>query len=503
MVREDLTAKDIIAIIRRRFLLIFLLAVFGGAIGYVLYSAAPKRYTSKTLVLIQQPAAVPVGAPLGDNINEHLAAMQQQILSRSRLELVIHDLNLYQSDINSVPMEELVDRLRQTIDISAVAPMAETRAQNLPGFTISVVSSSANLAQQICAKITSMFLSENQEVSSSEVKENTAFLNSEVEDLKAKLDEQDAKLAEFQRKYLGSLPEQGPMNLNMLTGLNTQLKTATQALNRAQQDKSFTESVLAQQLADWRATQVGQNPETLDQQLETLEAQLTTLESKYTDDHPDVIKAKSDIENLKQKMAAAEQQRKNLPPDKAPKSVGEPPQILQLRAQIHEFDQVIKERTQQQQDLQKQINLYQARVQAAPSVEQGYKLLTRDHEAVLGAYNDMVKKRDDSEVRQRLLENQKGEQFLVLDPANLPDFPSFPKLPLFAGGGIGAGLALGLGLTLLLEMQDTSMRSEHDVEVVLRLPVIAMIPVISEKQGKGKHPTSLIRSPRAPEAKKA
>ena len=58
---------------------------------------------------------------------------------------------------------------------------------------------------------------------------------------------------------------------------------------------------------------------------------------------------------------------------------------------------------------------------------------------------------------------------------------------MFAGGGFGAGLALGLGLTLLLEMQDTSMRSEHDVEVVLRLPVLAMIPVIAPNTGKTKN----------------
>ena len=339
-----------------------------------------------------------------------------------------------------------------------------------------------------------MFLSENQEFSQSEVKQNTDFLNKEVEEAKSKLDEQDAKLAEFQRKYLGSLPEEGQMNLNMLSGLTSQLEAATQALNRAQQDKSFTESVLAQQLAAWQASQVGQNPETFEQQLTALQTQLLALQSRYTDDHPDVIKAKNDIVALKQKMAEAEQQGKMLPADKAPKSTNEPTQILQLRAQIHQFDQVIKERTQQQEDIQKQINLYQARVQATPAVEQEYKLLTRDHQVVLDAYDEMVRKRDQSEVGQRLVESQKDEQFLVLDPASLPDSPSFPKLPLFAGGGFGAGLALGLGITFLLEVQDTSMRSERDVEVVLRLPVVAMIPIITDKTSKGKKSASLLAS---------
>jgi uncharacterized protein involved in exopolysaccharide biosynthesis len=232
--------------------------------------------------------------------------------------------------------------------------------------------------------------------------------------------------------------------------------------------------------------------------------QLTALQSKYTDDHPDVIKAKNDVAALKQKIADAEQLRKNAPPDKPlTKSTTEPMQVLQLRAQIHQYDQVIKERTQQQEDIQKQIAVYQARVQASPAVEQEYKLLTRDHQVVLDTYNEMVKKRDQSEVGQRLVESQKDEHFLILDPANLPDTPSFPKLPLFAGGGFAAGLALGLGLTFLLEVQDTSMRSERDIEVVLRLPVLAMIPLIVENPGKGRAPTSILGSYRGTQAKNA
>src|ERR1019366_3474461 len=105
MVREDITAKDAIAILRRRFLLIFLLALFGGTAGYITARVLPKRYTSRTLVLVQQPSVMAVASPLTDNSNQRLAAMQQQILSRSRLEPVIQDLNLFQKDIDRVAME--------------------------------------------------------------------------------------------------------------------------------------------------------------------------------------------------------------------------------------------------------------------------------------------------------------------------------------------------------------------------------------------------------------
>src|SRR6266849_3929354 len=161
MVHQEIGAKDVVAIIRRRFLLIFLLALFGGVAGFIAARILPKRYTSKTLVLVRQPEVQPVTPISTDNVNQRLATMQQQILSTARLEPVIHDLNLYQDEINSKPMEQLVDRLRQSITITAVAPMTETRAQNLPGFTISVVFSSPQIAQKICAMITSMFVEED------------------------------------------------------------------------------------------------------------------------------------------------------------------------------------------------------------------------------------------------------------------------------------------------------------------------------------------------------
>ena len=64
----------------------------------------------------------------------------------------------------------------------------------------------------------------------------------------------------------------------------------------------------------------------------------------------------------------------------------------------------------------------------------------------------------------------------VLNPADLPDAPSFPNRIVFAGGGLAGGLALGLGLALWLEMRDTSLRTETDVLAALDLPVLSQVP---------------------------
>ena len=81
---------------------------------------------------------------------------------------------------------------------------------------------------------------------------------------------------------------------------------------------------------------------------------------------------------------------------------------------------------------------------------------------------------------------QQGELFTILEPANFPDKPSFPSQSKFAVGGLVGGLALGLGLTLFLEMRDTSVRSDKDVEGLLHLPVLAVVPTMASLSGKSK-----------------
>lgn len=494
--QRQLTAKDYVTILKRRWWMFGLLVILGGAAGFGTARVLPKRYTSQTQVLVQQPT-VPmdiVKSVLSEDINQRLSGMQQQILSRSRLEGVIRQFGLFADEVGTVSMDDLVDRLRKMITVTPIQPMAETKTQNLPGFTISVTFSDPQTAQRLCSTITSMFMEENMAGRTTRDEQTTQFLGTHLDEAKAALDEKDANLAAFKRRYQGSLPDEEQRNLNFLAGANSQLEAATEALSRAQQDKSFAESMLTQQLTAWQASQGGQNPETLEQQLAALQSQLMTLQAKYTDDHPDVIKLKGDIANLNKKIAEADAQGKTAGAEKASHAAAEPVTIQQLRAQIHQYDQVIKERASQQEDIQKQIKVYQARVQSSPAVEQEYKQLTRDYQTALDFYNGLLKERDQTAMAADLDRRQQGEQFRILDPANLPEEPSFPQVKLFAAGGGAAGLALGFGLALLFEMQDTSLHSEREVEVALHLPVLAMLPVITGEPSKSGYQLSLVKT---------
>jgi polysaccharide chain length determinant protein (PEP-CTERM system associated) len=486
MTQRDLTPADYLAMLRRRWILIVVLGVVGGPLAYGVSRYLPDRYKSTTLVLVQQPSiSREIVNPLDTtDIGQRLASMQQQILSRTRLEPIIRQFGLYGSDINHVSMEALVGRLQKSIEVIPLKPMDETRARDLPGFSVAVTMDSPRAAQQVCTAVTSMFIEENLRVRQQHSEDTTQFIVQQLADAKAKLDEQDSKLAAFQTRYMGILPDEEKTNLNLLMGLTSQLDAATQALARAQQDKTFAESMLTQQIGAWQAAQSGRSPETMDQQLAALQVQLASLESRYTADYPDVIKAKNDIATLKKKVAENEEQKKQAVPDKTPKSTIEPQQVAQLRAQIHNYDQVIAEKTREQDKIKDQIRVYQERVQSSPAVEQQFKELTRDHQTALDFYNDLLKKRDQSAMATDLEHHQEGEQFRVLDPANFPDKPSFPNRPLFALSGLAGGLGLGLAIAFALEMKDTSMRSERDVEFTLRLPVLAMVPAIQPLSDK-------------------
>ena len=478
-VNGELGVADAKRVLRRYWWIVAMCAVVLGTVGLIAARVLPKRYTSTTMVLVEQPS-VPsdyVKPVVTEDLNHRLATMQEQILSRTRLEPIIEKFNLYAADKGRAHIDELVERLRGAITIKPVEAMQGTGPHQLPGFYISATFDNPLLAQQICTEITSMFLEQNARQTEQQATRTTNFLGEQLADAKAKLDEQDAKLAQFKRQYLGSLPEEGPANLGMLAGMNSQLDANTQALSRAQQDKTFNESLLGQEEANWKARQTGgQNPETADQQLTLLQDQLTNLLARYTPDHPDVIKTQSQIAELKKRMA---EPSKSPTPAATATATHEPPQMQQLRAKLRQDDLNITDLTHQQAQIQTQIRQLQGRVQSTPMVEQQYKEMTRNYQTASEFYQELLKKSQNSNMATNLVHEQDSEQFKIYDPPSLPNQPSFPKKTYFVGGGFGGGLAIGLGILFLLAMMDKTIHTEREAELCLKLPVLTMVPTLA------------------------
>jgi len=480
MVRNgEINLGDARRVLRRFWWILPITTILLGAIGLGAALVLPKKYTSQTMVLVEQPTIGPdyVKPVVTEDLNHRLASMQEQVLSRTGLQPIIEKFGLYPKDRDRVHIDALVEELRAAVTIKPMEATPGTQTHQLPGFYVDVTYDNPRTAQQICSEITSMILAQNAGDRQKQVRVTTDFLSQQLEEAKQSLDAQDAKLAQFKRQYLGSLPEEEQTNLNILTGMNTQLEANTQALSRAQQDKAFTESLLSQQEANWKASQIGQNPVTAEQQLAALEDQLTNLQARYTPEHPDIIKLKNQIEEVKKQLTAPPKDN-TAANSTLQASVKEPPEIQQLRAKLRQDEISITDLAHRQSEIQEQIRQLQGRVQASPVVEQQFKELTRNYQTALDFYNDLLKKRQNAGVAGDLESEQQSEQFRVYDPPSLPDQPSFPKKVIFVGGGLGGGFALGLGILFLIAIGDKSLHNERDVELALKLPVLVTVPTL-------------------------
>jgi len=478
MVRNgEISVADVKRILRRYWWIPAFITVTLGVIGLAASLVLPKKYTSSTLVLVEQPT-VPkelIRPVITDDLNQRMASMKAQILSRSRLETITNQFNLYPQERQTTHMEDLVEKLKAAIDVELIQPMAGSSNHEAPGFNVSVTFDNAQLAQQICQEITSMFMEQNATARVAQSNKTTQFLTEQMNEAKAKLEEQDKNLAQFKSQYLVSLPEQEQTNITLLNGMNTQLDATTQALTRAQEDKTLNETLLSQQEASWKASLVGQqNPESQEQEFSTLQQQLAVLLAKYTPEHPDVIKLKAQIEDLKRRMADAPEVK--TPAQSSRASLHEPPAIQQLRTRIKQDEFNIADLAKRQTKSQEQIRSLQSRLQASPVIEQQLKELTRSYQTASDIYNDLLKKRENSAMATDLEHEQQGENFKVLDAPSLPSSPSFPKKTVFVGGSLGGGLALSLGILYLLALSDKALYSQRDVELYLKLPVLTTVP---------------------------
>jgi polysaccharide chain length determinant protein (PEP-CTERM system associated) len=484
----EVSVSDAKRVLRKYWWLLPLSTVLFGSLGYVATLVLPKKYTSETSVLVEQPvvSADYVKPVESDDLNMRLASMKAQVLSGPRLQPIIEKLNLFADQRANTSMDDLIGQLQKAVDVKLLEPMPGSYGRP-PGFHVGVTFNHPDTAQKICTEITTMFMEQNAQRRMDQSQKTTQFMGDELQVAKKNLDEQDEKLAQFKRQYLGTLPEEEQTNLSLLTGLNTQLEAATQALGRAQQEKAFNETMLSQQEATWKASLAGgpQNPDTLAQQLAALQEQLSVMLTRYTPQHPDVLKVKSQIESLKRRMS--EDPGTKAPAESTNVMVHEPPELQQMRAKVKQDDLNIADLNKSQHQIQDQIRLMQARVQASPMVEEKYKELTRNYQTAQQIYNELLKKQSDSSIAKDLEHQQESEVFRVLDPPSYPSAPSFPKLIMFLGGGLGGGFALAVGFLYLIAMLDKAMYSERDVELSLKLPVLTMVPAFSPlKEGAGK-----------------
>ena len=490
---EGLNLQQYVDVIRRRHMYFLIPFFLGWLVVWSVSWVLPSRYKSGTLILVEQPSMPKdyVTPNVTDDLQARLQSITQQILSRTRLLHIIDELNLYADKRGRLNPDELVERMRKDIEIALVF---DEHHIAITSFNIYYSSHDPHLAQQVTGELANLFISENLERRQQKSEDTTKFLEQQLEAARQNLAEQEEKVRVYKDQHLGELPSQLASNLQILTGLQSQLQNEEDGLNADRQQNAYLQSMLEQSRALQRTPKNGDGAPVgipaLDQQLDKLKAQLADLSSHYTDRHPDVRKVKDEIAKVERmraqaladlKTSAATTSGNGNPPASTPDDLDsrDGAATIQLQGQLkaNQIDIASKEHTIA--DLKSKMNEYQGRLNQEPVREQQFADLNRGYEQSKANYDDLLKKKNSSQMATSMELLQQGEHFQMIDPPSLPLKPDFPNRLKFCGIGLGIGIALGGALAGGTEFLDECLYNEKALKDLLPVSVISEIPPIT------------------------
>lgn len=460
----------------------------------------PSIYRSSTLILVEQPTVSKIVDPstgdMSNDLQSRLDSLTQQVLSRTRLLRIIDTLNLYPKMRQRATPDDLVERMRKDIQIETV----RSPGNELSAFTISFLAQNPRTAQQVTTELTNMLITGVVENSNSNAKDTTQFLQGQLEAKAKDLAAQEEKVREFKDRHLGELPDQLPSNLQILSGLQTQLQSEEDALGRANQQNAYLESLMNQYKTMARTSKPG-DPATgglpaIDAQLQLLRNKLADLLSRYTDRHPDVVKLKDQIAQTEKLRAqfVAQMKAKDANPDTPldPTAVAYGPDgrelpLAEVQSQLKGNQIEIVNRQRAIGDLQKRISDYQARLNATPVAQQELADLMRDYTQSKTDYDSLLSKKNQAELTQNLFQQQQGEHFRMIDPPSLPTKPDSPDRFKLSLAGLFGGLVLGAVGVFGSEYLDDRLYTEKELKKLLPTEILVELPpltTVEEQRGR-------------------
>jgi polysaccharide biosynthesis transport protein len=483
---EGFDLQHYLGIIRRRHMQFLLPLLAGFLLVWGASWLLPSRYRSSMAILVEQPTMPRdyVTPNVNDDLQNRMQSLTQQILSRSRLLHIIDQLHLYPDPHSRLTEDDKVDQMRKDIEIE----MLRDNTGRVNAFNVSYSSQDPHMAQQVTNELTNLFINENLEARQQQSEDTTKFLETQLEDARKALADQEEKIREFKGEHVGEMPGQLQSNLQILSGLQAQLQSEQDALNAAKQQHVYLQSLADQyrtlqgpvKTAD--GTSVGLPA--IDAELEKLHAQLADLSSHYTDRHPDVRKVKEQIAKTEkmraQLLASPKDKAATDAADEAP--TGDPTRasmLAQVQSQLRSNQVEIANREQSVAALTGKIGDYQGRLNQEPIREQQLADLTRGYDQSKANYDDLLKRKNESAMATDMEKLQQGERFSIIDPPSLPSKPDFPNRMKFCGIGLGVGLALGVMVAGAFEFLDDRIYDEKELQKMLPVAVISEIPAIT------------------------
>lgn len=466
---------DYVSVLRRRmwwFLAPVALSVVAAA---ALVAFLPREYKTTATLGVSLPALSPELLRQNAKVlpEERARAITQTLSSPAVLERVVREEGLDKE----MPLKQASAIVRGRVEVEMIKPEGN-QPQGFDQFNIAYKDPAPETAQRVTNRLADVFVEETSRKREVRAEETSAFLGKQLDASQQRLSVLEGQLRTAKESFMGALPEQTTANVAMVSGLQQQLETTTNAI-RGEQDRL---SMVERQIAAMKAGAANEvqvpgvlataSPAAV--RVVTLERELEIARGKYTEKHPEISHLKDELAAARAAVAA-EQQR---PESERVASLRVDPNYRSLMADAERSRMRIRELQRQESHIRGQIGMYRARVDSAPRVEQQMASLLREYEIEKTQYGDLMNRKRNAEIAENMERSRGSEQFMVLKSAGFPTEPDSPKpvrvwtVTILLGFVIGAALALGR------EYLD---RAVYDARALndLDLPVLGEIPRIA------------------------
>lgn len=428
--------------------------------------AVMSDYYKATTTIMVDPQKIPekfVASTISVDLQQRLTTISQTVMSTTRLQEIIEQLNLYSQLRKTMPMEQIIELMRKDITI-------EVKQGAISTFTISYQSKSKELVAPVANQLASRFIEWNLATRTGQVETTTEFLTSQLEKTKKDLEEQEHKLREFKMAHVGEIPEQQGTNMQMLSQLNAQLQANSDALNRMDMQRTLLLRGEGPSPAATGPRSLSERAR-LEAEKRQLEEKLADLRRRYTADFPDTVEASQRLDRVVAQLRA-------LPPDPDPAATtsagsGDNVQLVVINREMQRLNE-------DQKRIQNQIQMYRARVEASPLREQQMADLTRNYEASKANYQSLLDKTFSAGMAEDLERKQQAERFTILDTARTPERPFKPNRRALMGAVLFGALAICIALAIGIDMLNPTIKSETEIKKMIpaNVPLLVAIPAI-------------------------
>ena len=527
MNNEGYSINDLTGLIRRRTSLV-IITFLALALGSVVIAYSLENlYRSAATIVIEQPEVSDRFLP-GTNFEidreQRILRIYDEIMTRDNLAQIISDHDLYTELRSNGAPESVVYELRRNVELEFLLAQDDPRirfAGDVTGFVLSYYHPDNVKARNVTQDIVDLFQLGNRQRRQVAYDDTTAALSREADNLRNQVAHSEAELAEFKAKHPGALPEDRDYNRQIIERKARDLDGLDREIRSLQERKTLLQSQLAQ--TDMWVTAVGPDGQPLpasNERLQTLQGEYLQMLGNKSVTHPDVQRARREIEalsggaaspafrqavvstlelqrvelvearieygpnypdvqNLERAVAALEQQVAAMPIVMEEMPAPTNPVYINVQLQLDGVNTEIAALRQDRFGLQSEIMDIEAKVQVAPEVEREWLELTRDLGLARNQYED-IRTRQMSVQRAGVLEEEElSERYVVTRRPSLTYTPAFPNRSLFIIVGLFLGITFGIGAAIVAEALDGTIRSTRDIRMIMDMPPIAAIPAIA------------------------